>query len=506
VTARLLIGAEAPFADAFAPAVAAAAAGLRFGPGRAVDGDAAAGLVRGVANELACLAAPTLLQQFSGAAPRTSIRTDTNVDVTTFSRWLAAGGLAEIVTQRPDLDRILRRQLSAAVARVGELLDRLEEHCSELERVLGFRLPATDVAPLVNGAYILADGSGHRIVYKRRPLNMEAALSLLTRHVNDRGWGPALPTAIVVDLGDDGFMEHVQTRPPLSPSDVHLMCQRFGMLLAIATLLGAADLHGRNIIVGTDGPVIVDAEVLLRPPWSDDDRAASVHASAILPMTDFVHQAGLLAAFLPPAPSPWCDVGTDAVRSRPMTPTRSTAHDAAMAHLRQLGNDGLRHVLVGFRSAYEGIIAEGLPLEVFADARPRVLLRPSATYEDIMLSSLSPTILGQPGRRATVLERSLAATPPPLESNPRLAASVRRAECCSLDRFLFPRFTMPATGGSLSIGPQRLGRAPFEAPLVRARRLVAAAARDSLERHATDVAQQLRALIDDRQRSSPKAP
>ena len=373
---------------------------------------------------------------------------------------------------------------------------RLEERRSTLEGALGFRLPVVDVVPLVNGAYVLTDTAGRRVLYKRRPLDMDVALSVLLRHVNECGWGPALPTAGVVHCGDHGFMEHVQARRPSSKSDLFLMCEQFGMVLAIATVLGAADLHGHNIIVGTDGPVIIDAEAMLRPPWSEEsDREASVHASAILPMSNFVHHAGLLAAFLPPRESPWCDIGSDAVRARPVLPTLAFAERAAVEHLGRIGPAGVRHVVAGFHSAYDGIIAHGLPLDVFADTCPRVLLRPSALYEDIMLSSLSPEVLAYPGRRATLLERSLAAPPRPVAQRPHLAASVRRAEVRSLNQFEFPRFTMPATGGPLRLGAEVVGDAPFEAPLVRARRLVASATRQSRERHASEIAHQLHMFV-----------
>jgi hypothetical protein len=504
LTARVLNGAEAPFADAFMPAVVAAGTAVTSAcPGTVVDG-AVSSLFRGMANELGSLAAPTLLHEFSRMPGRTSLRSDRQDDVTAFGRWLDAGGLAAVLAQRPDLDDVLQRHLATAILRLRELLARLEANASLLEQALGFRLPAVDATPLVNGACVLTDAEGCRVVYKRRPLEMEVALEALLRHVNERGWGPPLAAARAVDLGGHGFMEHVLARPVSSAAELHLACECFGMVLAVATLLGSADLHARNVIVGADGPVIVDAETMLRPPWSErDDREASVHASAILPMRHFVHGAGLLAAFPKPAASQWRDVGTDAVRTRPVTPTLATARREAEEHLRRFGPDGAHRVLAGFRSAYAGIVADGLPVEMFAGTAPRVLLRPSSVYEDVMLSSLSPDVVAVRGRRATLVESALATPPQPVEHVEVLADAVRRAEVDHVDRFVFPRFTMPAVGGDLRIDDRNLAHAPFEAPLVRAHRLVATATRTTLERHAAEVEQQLAEFMDVCGRSSP---
>src|SRR6056297_851728 len=96
VTARLLSGARGPFRHVLAGAIASSAAPTldRLPPELA---PASADLFDQVTDELACLAAPTLLRTFSRRPGRRLPSADRSADHDSYCNWLASGGFDDVL-------------------------------------------------------------------------------------------------------------------------------------------------------------------------------------------------------------------------------------------------------------------------------------------------------------------------------------------------------------------------------------------------------------------------
>ena len=114
--------------------------------------------------------------------------------------------------------------------------------------------------------------SGLRLVFKPRPVAMEAAFHDLISWCNAELGLPPLRAGGVLDRGSYGWMEWIEAAPCQDQAEVERYFERAGMLLALAWVLDATDLHFGNVIVCGEHPVLVDLETLLHPRWPGEER------------------------------------------------------------------------------------------------------------------------------------------------------------------------------------------------------------------------------------------
>ncbi len=265
--------------------------------------------------------------------------------------------------------------------------------------------------------------SGLRLVYKPRPMGMDAHFQDLVGWINDRGLDPSLRTVSCLDLGDHGWMEFVTGRPCAEPAELARFYQRQGSLLALLFLLGATDFHSENLIAAGEHPVLVDLETLILPklPADESGQTAAELAAAeaargsvlpvgLLPQRAFVdsgdaaidisglgHSPGQRTPLALPTIR---DPGTDTMRLElahgqlGMPAHRPVEGDAPLRLLDYAGE-----VLDGFTRAYRLLarhraeLAAG-PLAAFAGDEARVILRPTVWYATILQTSFHPDVLG----------------------------------------------------------------------------------------------------------------
>ena len=115
--------------------------------------------------------------------------------------------------------------------------------------------------------------SGLRVVYKPRPVGLEAAFSRLLQWWNGSAGGPELVVPRVVVRRGYGWMQFVDHEACSDRRAAGRYYERAGALIALAGLLDATDLHCGNVIAHGEHPVLVDLETLLQPRWPGEQRS-----------------------------------------------------------------------------------------------------------------------------------------------------------------------------------------------------------------------------------------
>lgn len=137
---------------------------------------------------------------------------------------------------------------------------------------------------------------GLDVVYKPRPVLLEAAWFDLLDRLRQTGMPDLPPAALVVPADGYGWMERIRVAPVESAAEVAAWFRCAGTLAALAWVLGARDLHAENLIAAREGPVLVDAEMLLGP-GSGPSTSEPVSATGLLadPQRPPAGRAGLEA-------------------------------------------------------------------------------------------------------------------------------------------------------------------------------------------------------------------
>ncbi|TFV74259.1 type 2 lantipeptide synthetase LanM [Blastococcus sp. CT_GayMR20] len=346
-------------------------------------------------------------------------------------QYLEAGWLP-LLEKYPVLGRLVATSVVLWVDATAELVGRLRTDRDELSRSFGIR-EHVRVARF-DGALgdrhrggrsvtsVLFDDGG-LVVYKPKPLAMEARFNELVDWFNDAGATPPLRSTTVLDRGDYGWTEYVDDRECTTADDVSRYYTRAGMLLAVLHLLRATDCHYENLIAHGDQPVLVDAETLMYPDprpldagesvldgegLRDQMLGVSVLRVGLLPQWRLhagvaYDNSGLAAATRPSrgdqdAVHVWTDVNTDAmrrIRARP-EPTLGR-HVVRLDGRPQSVLDHAEHLVDGFRSAYRLLASRRRelldplgPLERMRSCPTRFIHRATRFYAALLAGSRQP--------------------------------------------------------------------------------------------------------------------
>jgi lantibiotic modifying enzyme len=355
--------------------------------------------------------------------------------------------------------------------------------------------------------------SGLRVVYKPRSLAVDVHFQELLAWLNEahdrsasqaspaeetrdaREW-PGFRMLRVLDRGDHGWVEFVESRACTSREEVTRFYWRQGAYLALLHALEAVDFHFENLIADGEHPLLVDLETLVHPrlpvPEQRDADLRLVHETtsrSVLRTGLLPHRAwsedgerpgpdvsglgGAAGELAPDALLHWQAAGTDemrATRERVPLPAGKNAPviegetASALEHVEDIvrGFEDLARLLIRRRDelcpapASPRRFAE-LPIERFADRRlarsgdgplerfardeVRVVLRPTRAY-GLLLSELTHPDLQ---RDALELEMFLAKLWVGVDEAPHMAAAIG-AEHLDLEQGDIPRFaTSPAS-------------------------------------------------------------
>jgi len=270
--------------------------------------------------------------------------------------------------------------------------------------------------------------SGASVVYKPRSQQAEAAFAAWLDWLSAHTPGlPRMRAPKTVDQGAHGWCEFIEAGDPVSRHEWRCFLERSGALLAATYLLRGADLHHENVVPTRSAPVLIDAEVLFAPRVASDagDAAIADIASVLL--------SGLLPIVIDVTP----------MRGREDAGLRLPVAFAPAWSVRQLLR-GFRRVLATCERHKALLLAAGSPLDRFAEAPIRVVLRPTTAYASV----LAELRAGSMGASDASISAALDAAASLLCAQ-RARQSILAAELGALRRGDVPRFTMRADSCAL---------------------------------------------------------
>ena len=304
---------------------------------------------------------------------------------------------------------------------------------------------------------------GRLLVYKPRPLDMEAQFARLVRWLSDAGIGPPMDAAPVLAHGEDhGWMGFVAHDPCRTRNGMEAYWQKAGGLFCLLAILQATDIHRENIVASGGCPVLVDAETLFQPrpaAIASDSPQALLRDTMMLPPFGADTQSDFSA---------FCSRAGDATAIRVAGPSgNATPYRLPICpNLPHLGGrfhgaedfpdalaDGFAWMFRDLVQHRDALCAEGGPLRAFATARGRYVARGTQSYGAMLAASLAPAVLGPAGGRRAMLRNRLRET-----RTDRSPATFEARELSALMRMDIPRLTCRPGDP----GPEGHWRAPLD--------------------------------------------
>lgn len=414
-----------------------------------------------------------------------------------------ATGLAGTLEAYPMAGRLAATLVEDWVCETVEFLRRLADDRPELERV--FRVPTEDsvvgVRPGLSDPHrggqtvkLLEFEGGARIVYKPRDVRPEAGLFEFAAWCERVGAPDSIRTPRVLTRDGFGWVEAIDHLPCQDESSVAAYYRRVGTLMAVAHALRASDVHYENLVAHGAHPVLLDAEVIMRPRFdppgritggTDADRFGagfledSVLGTAILPhrvgggAAGNTFELGVLGApeeqrSLIPVPS-WRGVGTDRIemvleRLPVPSPPAAPRLNREMVPVGGFEDE----VAGGFRDMYEFLMrhrkeleAEDGPLCSLMEAGVRFVFRPTRIYGALQQRLLDPDHLRSGLDWSIELEALARPFVGPDEPPPTWALVGEERE--AMTRLDVPLFAVPATARDMPLASGEPVRSLFAA-------------------------------------------
>ncbi|MBB6142818.1 type 2 lantibiotic biosynthesis protein LanM [Silvibacterium bohemicum] len=199
-------------------------------------------------------------------------------------------------------DDRLRGYVDSWVQAQCEMLHRLTADRAEIERRFGLNAEriaslGLDLSDRHSGGRTVASftfDSGLKLVYKPRPLGIEAWFAELQRTLNTLGAPLPFRGLEVVSRDSYGWTEFAVHRHCQDEAQLQRFYRKAGALLCLLHVLRATDCHFENLIACGEDPLFVDAETLFQPAITANE-GISVLRTGMLPR---------LAPMLPLAGSP----------------------------------------------------------------------------------------------------------------------------------------------------------------------------------------------------------
>ena len=354
----------------------------------------------------------------------------------------------DVLGRYPVLARHVVERIAQWEEVCGEMLERLVSDWLEIRRHLG---PETPPGPLTEAkidgdphrggrsVVLLRFESGFRLVYKPKPLAVDAAFQDLLRWTVARGFAPGFRHLRLLDRGPYGWMEFVESAPCGNAGEVQRFYRRQGGYMALLYVIGGIDFHHENLIAAGEHPVLVDLETLFHPDLEmrellpDGDRTRrslwdSVLRIGLLPRRVWkdgerqgVDLSGLGAADGTGAVIQYSgpvNAGTDEMRFGPkeieLSGTKNRpileGRDVSFLAYEEELLDGFHQVYELFRTHRDELLAPDGPLSAFAEVEIRLVFRVTRVYFGLYEKSLHPYLLGNALDRTRFLDQLWAGT------------------------------------------------------------------------------------------------
>jgi type 2 lantibiotic biosynthesis protein LanM len=423
-----------------------------------------AGLTADLVSELARAANRTLILELNIARVEGQLQGDTPPErVQSFTDGVLASPerLRALYLRYPALARLLATRCHSWLRGVREMLAAYAADRAEIQaRIFG----GQDPGPLVGlgkesgdphdggrRVRILEFESGARVVFKPRPLEIDALFQSLVAWINGNGLAAKLPTLEVVRRPTHGWTSWAAAAPAADREAVRRFYYRVGALLPVLWVIRGTDFHYENVIASGDAPVLIDLEMLFA-----NDTATAMPGEP--PAQKLLRRSVLEAGILPSQPlsatrdRPSEDVsaigkrngqtwrsdfeivrnaGTDEARmergstSLPASPNlpRIGSNEVTIVGFEQDLLSGLRDAYLHLERNRGALLHPGGPLAGASRIPVRFVMRPTIQYGILMDRACHPNRLGDALHREYYLAPRLAAF---LRIKPRLRSIVAR--------------------------------------------------------------------------------
>jgi type 2 lantibiotic biosynthesis protein LanM len=314
--------------------------------------------------------------------------------------------LRQFIEEYPVLMRDVARTIDQWAVTSVEWAERLSVDFRDICREIFSGMHPGDVMEFHCGAGDTHDGgrsvgivtfaSGRRVVYKPRSLAIDVHFQQLLGWLNDRGLRPEFRPLAIIDRGDYGWTEYIDSAPSETTEAVARFHQRQGAYLALLYALDATDFHFENLKAAGENPFLLDLEALFHPRLAGAnlrlaDIDDSVLRTGLLPNSESLDLSGLSDAEgqVMPHDVTACErVGTDEMRFVSRKVALSGTQNRPTLNGARVNAAGYADALeTGFRDAYrillenrEELLSPAGPLARFADDRIRIIFRSTRFY------------------------------------------------------------------------------------------------------------------------------
>ncbi|HAZ44442.1 MAG TPA: type 2 lantipeptide synthetase LanM [Cyanobacteria bacterium UBA11369] len=412
-----------------------------------------------------------------------------------FIKDLLAGRLLAFFKEYSVLARLVATVTDLWVDATEELISRLASDWSEIQKTFQAE---TELGQVVAVKPFLSDrhhsgrsvtaimfASGLKLVYKPKDLGIEQAYTELLAWLNEHDVPLPFKVFKVVNRSGYGWVEFVKALPCKDQEEVRRYYQRAGMILCLAYVFEATDLHFENVIACGEQPVLIDLETLMHP-WVQEVEAPkvaqriqslanqqlwhSVLRTGFLPLWQFSLEtqsydaSGLGAAseqeisFGVPK---WHNINTDnMVLGSEYGKTQQLANAPSLNGVALKLNDYIEEIVSGFQKMYwfltehrQAILAPDGPLTAFDHQSIRFVFRPTKVYGFLLAKTLEPKFLRDGVDRSIqldILSRVMLLS----DNKPRFWPLLR-AEQQALEQMDIPLFTARSDSDALLIAPDQ---------------------------------------------------
>lgn len=267
---------------------------------------------------------------------------------------------------------------------------------------------------------ILTFGSGEKIVYKPRNINVDVHFQDLLNWINDK-LIIKHKTIKVYNKETHGWIEFVHHLPCKDINEVSNFYERIGSMLCLLYAVNAVDFHHENLIANGSYPVLIDLESLFHPESMLEDEADisyqlhkemknSVLNINMLPFKMYLDNgvidiSGVANVEGKESPNPslvWTAEGTDEMRLISQKVKMGANQNAP-----KLIDGSVVQILdyapiieKSFRQCYQilmdnkdELLAEKSVIRAFSEDEVRLLFRPTASYSQLLRASFHPDFL-----------------------------------------------------------------------------------------------------------------
>ena len=351
-----------------------------------------------------------------------------------FQEWArteleAADGLAALVEEFPALGRALADTAAQMAAVWQETMSHLAADWAAVRDALGQPSGPDRLVGMVGGLGDTHNGGrtvirlhferGPDVIYKPRPMAVDAHFQELIGWIAARGLASPPRTVTVVDRSDHGWMEAVTAAPCRTAAEVESYFRRLGVLLLLLYVVDGTDMHSENLIAAGEHPVLVDLETLFQAGPASVSQDSSAIAGRGAPSRISSCRRSCFPRRRHPATRStsadcrtWPDRWRPACRSSPGW--RRTTYAFPAERFEMPGHDNVARfdgaamratdhvdaIVAGFVEAYELVVAhrteltapDGL-LQRCRHDRVRHLFRETAHYALLLRASYHPSCL-----------------------------------------------------------------------------------------------------------------